>query len=110
MRRADRLFQIVQLLRSGRLLTAAFERQRLTFKYSNKSGAATERTVRPLGVWFWGLVWTMVAWCETRDDFRVFRVDRLENVERGDPFRDEKGKLLSDFLAAQVGTGGFPPR
>jgi hypothetical protein len=27
---------------------------------------ASDRVVRPLGLWFWGKVWTLVAWCELR--------------------------------------------
>lgn len=48
----------------------------LTFDYLDRQGVATTRRVHPLGLWFWGKVWTMVAWCETRADFRMFRLDR----------------------------------
>jgi biotin operon repressor len=29
-----------------------------------RGGRASDRVVRPLGLWFWGKVWTLVAWCE----------------------------------------------
>ena len=50
---------------------------------------------------FWGGAWTIGAWCESRDDFRNFRVDRiaaLEALERRYP--DQPGRRLSDFLRA----------
>ncbi len=51
-----------------------------------------------LGLWFWGKVWTLVAWCELRDDFRMFRLDRIAGMETdGAPFRPERGKTLADF-------------
>jgi hypothetical protein len=37
---------------------------------ATKAGAASERPVRPLGLVYWGKVWTLVAWCELRTAFR----------------------------------------
>jgi predicted DNA-binding transcriptional regulator YafY len=39
------------------------------------------------------------AWCELRDDFRTFRLDRIADFAvPGDRFRHEPGKTLHDFL------------
>ncbi len=74
---------------------------RLAISYLDAEERPTKRTVRPLGLWFWGKVWTLVAWCELRDDFRMFRIDRIvELSKRGKPFRHERGKTLSDFYRA----------
>jgi predicted DNA-binding transcriptional regulator YafY len=55
--------------------------------------------VRPLGCFYWGEVWTLAAWCEVRDGFRNFRVDRIETVGRSNErFRDEPGKTLADLF------------
>lgn len=60
---------------------AAIEtREVLTLDYRDEAGAATNRDVQPLGLWFWGKVWTLVAWCELREDFRMFRLDRMAEV------------------------------
>ena len=56
------------------------------------------RVVRPLGAFFWGHAWTLSAWCELREDFRNFRLDRIESIELGEPFEDEEGRTLRDFL------------
>lgn len=71
--------------------------EKLTFDYSDEAGAATRRVVRPLGMWFWGKVWTFVGWCELRDDFRMFRVDRMGSLERGPRYKPVKGQSLRDF-------------
>ncbi len=76
------------------------KRQRLTIDYETGDGIATTRAIRPLGLWFWGKVWTLVAWCELREDFRMFRADRMNIAEAHERFREEKGKRLSDFYAA----------
>jgi len=83
--------------RVDRIESAAQRRLRLTFDYGDNAGNQTRRTIRPLGLWYWGKVWTVVGWCELRDDFRMFRLDRIGEMETGAPFRDEKGKRLSDF-------------
>lgn len=80
-------------------LNAAIEtREVLTLTYSDSDNAETRRDVRPIGLWFWGKVWTLVAWCELRDDFRMFRIDRMAAVEpAGRQFRQERGRTLMDF-------------
>jgi len=75
-------------------------RRKLRLKYESATGPATERTVRPLGVFFWGRTWTLAAWCELRNDFRNFRLDRAsESTLLDQRFEDEPGKTLRDFLA-----------
>jgi predicted DNA-binding transcriptional regulator YafY len=62
-------------------------------------GLAIARTVRPLGVFFWGRTWTLAAWCELRVAFRNFRLDRVSDATIGDRFEDEAGRTLRDLLA-----------
>ncbi|WP_295809272.1 YafY family protein [uncultured Nitratireductor sp.] len=70
----------------------------LSVTYRDEAGRDTERDVRPLGLWFWGKVWTLVAWCELRGDFRTFRIDRIATMKAaGRSFRPERGKQLADF-------------
>lgn len=70
---------------------------RLTLDYADKNGAKTDRVIRPLGLWFWGSVWTVVGWCELRQDFRMFRLDRIAGLQDGTRFKPERGKRLQDF-------------
>lgn len=79
---------------------------RLAMDYSDVNGSATERTVRPLGLYFWGKVWTLLAWCELREDFRGFRVDRIATTQSdGTRFKDERGKKLVDFYRKMEAEG-----
>jgi len=78
---------------------ALVERRRMRFRYENERGDKTERTVRPLGVFFWGKTWTLAAWCEMRTGFRNFRLDRIETATIGERFEDETGRTLRDMLA-----------
>ena len=81
-----------------RIEAASEDHVRLRMWYGDVNGAATERTVRPLGVWFWGKVWTAICWCELRNDFRMFRLDRIAKLQEEDRFRPEKGQTLKDFF------------
>jgi predicted DNA-binding transcriptional regulator YafY len=73
----------------------------LDVDYVDGDGAATHRSVRPVGLYFWGTAWTLGAWCEARQDFRNFRLDRIRRIEESDRrFADEPGKRLADFLRA----------
>lgn len=73
-------------------------RERVVIDYIDASGSPTERPVRPLVLEFWGRVWTLATWCETRNDFRSFRVDRIEALHpTGVTFPDEPGTALADW-------------
>ena len=74
-------------------------RRKLRLDYRDSGGSVSQRIVRPLGCFYWGRVWTLSAWCELRQDFRGFRVDRIDVAQTLDArFRDEPGKTLADFL------------
>ncbi len=79
--------------------TALIDRRKLRFTYQAENGATTDRTVRPLGVFFWGRTWTLAAWCEVRSDFRNFRLDRIQSPTILERFDDEPGKTLREMLA-----------
>jgi len=88
------------------LRAAIRARQKLELAYRDEHGRETQRVIRPLQMEYWGRVWTLTAWCETRADFRVFRVDRIADLStRPEMFVDEPGKSLADYLDRVAGTG-----
>lgn len=85
----------------GPIRRAIDERHKLLLRYRDADEQASERVVRPLGLYFWGMTWTLGAWCELRSDFRNFRLDRITEVE----LRDEQFELappvtLDDYVRA----------
>ena len=73
--------------------------RKVHFRYRDEKGAETARTVRPLALWFYGPVWLTGAWCELRDDFRFFRLERISEVEFLDAtFPVERGRTAEDLL------------
>jgi len=86
--------QTLQILRE-----AAQMRNKLRIAYRDKEDWASQRTVRPLGCFYWGAVWTLAAWCEQRGDFRSFRIDRIASLLVLDErFANEPGRSLADLL------------
>lgn len=68
--------------------------------YERSDGAPSERVVWPLGLVFWGAKWTLGAWCELRDDFRTFRLDRIRSLELlPSQFPDMAGRRFKDYIA-----------
>jgi predicted DNA-binding transcriptional regulator YafY len=79
----------------------AVDRRRVvSFPYRDRLGAQTERRVWPLGLVYWGGRWTICAWCELRGAFRNFDVARMGDVSVHEPYPDEPGRRLADFLRA----------
>ena len=56
-------------------------RNKIRLHYKRADSERSERVIWPLGLFFWGKVWTLVAWCESRNDYRQFRIDRIEQYE-----------------------------
>ena len=75
-------------------------RETVQITYRAADDTLSERRVRPLVLEFWGRVWTLASWCESRQDFRSFRVDRLQSVQPlGTTFPDEPGRDLAGWRA-----------
>lgn len=76
-------------------------RRRLFLDYSDAADQTTERIVWPLSLAYWGRVWTLGAWCELRQAFRNFRIDRVTASRTlASEFPDEPGRRLEDYFAA----------
>lgn len=85
------------------LREAVQTRRKVAMLYTDVNDISSQRVVRPLGCFFWGKTWTLAAWCETRQDFRSFRLDRMTRLSLQEKvFTLESGKTLADFLR-QVG-------
>lgn len=60
------------------LRTAMTNRNKVHLAYRKpEADECVARTVEPLGLYFWGRTWTLGAWCELRQGFRTFRLDRI---------------------------------
>ena len=87
------------------------QRTRVFIEYRDAESEASERIVWPLTLAYWGISWTVGAWCELRQDFRTFRIDRITTARAlRSTFPDEPGKRLEDYFASPACTGRWPSK
>lgn len=73
--------------------------QRVMIDYVRADEQPSSRTIEPLGLIFWGRVWTLVAWCHLRNDYRTFRLDRIQAIiVTEEIFETNDDKSLKHFL------------
>lgn len=63
------------------LRRAIRERSKVRLAYQDQSGLLTSRVIWPLLIAYLDNVRFIVAWCETRDDYRNFRTDRVRELD-----------------------------
>ncbi len=91
------------------LRSACSREEAVTIHYRDGSGALSERTILPLTLVYTDRCVTVLAWCVLRQDFRMFRSDRLVRiVSGGESFRPRRVPLLRDdvdrLAARRAGT------
>jgi predicted DNA-binding transcriptional regulator YafY len=63
------------------LRRAIREQRKARITYTNQAGVGSERVIWPLGLGFFQRSRLLVAWCETRADYRSFRTDLIAQWE-----------------------------
>jgi predicted DNA-binding transcriptional regulator YafY len=88
-----------RLAKHGELLRNALRKKsEIAFRYEDRAGTVTDRLVQPLALWAFSDGWLLVAWCTTRRDFRVFRVDRMRRVTTGSEFQEDEEQSFAAYL------------
>lgn len=81
------------------LRQATRNEQVIELDYSDAEGARTRRTVQPLAIVFFDRSLVVLAWCELREAYRSFRIDRIQTMivtERS--FRPRRVAMLREYL------------
>lgn len=87
-----------------KLREAAWRERAVAVRYTDQSGAETERVIWPLAIVYTERTLSVLAWCCLRQDFRIFRGDRMTSAEvTGESFRPRRVALLRDYLAQLQG-------
>ena len=62
--------------------------------YANYNDQISTRVVEPVGIYYIGSYWHLVAWCKLRSDYRDFRLDRIQKFKNTSiDFTQEKVSL-----------------
>ena len=86
----------------ARVLRRACRDERvIRFAYTDAQGAQTLRQVKPLTIVLFDNSHCLVAWCLMRDDYRTFRLDRMDDLAVTETsFRPERVALLRVYMEA----------
>jgi predicted DNA-binding transcriptional regulator YafY len=67
--------------------------------HSQYNDAETQRDVEPVGLYHYRMAWHLIAYCQTRQDYRDFRVDRIrELTDTGIRFSRRERLSLQQYL------------
>lgn len=79
---------------------ACWDEKALDITYTDSLGAKTERTILPLAISYTHKTLTLLAWCELRNDFRMFRIERIASATAlARSFRPRRVSLLREHSA-----------
>ncbi len=82
------------------LRQAAWDERVIEFAYTDAKGADTRRRVNPLSIVYMDRASVLLSWCHLRQDFRVFRLDRMQGMDvTEDSFRPNRVSLLREAIA-----------
>jgi predicted DNA-binding transcriptional regulator YafY len=84
-------------------LREAIRRERkVTLAYEDARAQPSQRTIWPFALGYFDRVHMIAAWCETRADFRHFRLDRIRALEVGDArYPRRRAALLREWRARE---------
>lgn len=76
--------------------------RKVAITYADERGQATERVVWPVALAFYDRVRVVVAWCELRDGYRHFRIDRIAALAATpERYPRRRARLLKEWHALQ---------
>ncbi|MBY0162796.1 YafY family protein [Paenibacillus lautus] len=65
----------------GLLKQAIHDKRRVQMEYIDAEGGAERRTIEPASLFLKGNVWYVQAFCLEREDFRLFRLSRMQDIK-----------------------------
>jgi predicted DNA-binding transcriptional regulator YafY len=83
---------------------AVQQRRRVVLDYRSHHDARTRRTVEPYGLAGWWGCWYLVAYCCLRQDYRLFRLDRVQGLEvLAEPFSRAEDFDVTAYVRTNLG-------
>lgn len=93
------------------LRSAIHGSRKMSIAYADDAGRRTDRTIWPVAMAYYVDATVIGAWCELRNDFRHFRVDRiLSSRVLDDCFPADNGKLVTEWFVLRKERSDQPRR
>ncbi|PCH81297.1 MAG: transcriptional regulator [Hyphomicrobiales bacterium] len=83
----------------SRLREAIWDEQVVCLEYLDLNDKSSRRKIWPLTIYYFDKVEAIISWCCLREDFRMFRLDRVQSIEfTGEFFRPKRVGLLREYF------------
>lgn len=90
------------LKRKLNLIKSALDSNRIiAFTYRNSRSQESRRRIEPLVLSFQGFAWYLSGFCRSRNDYRLFRLSRISDIEITDETFDDTLREDADYTWAQ---------
>lgn len=100
----DSLAPKIQLIRN-----AIDTCHKISFYYYSPGGESL-RNIEPYYLIFRWSSWYVWGWCSKREDYRLFKLNRLEQLEITETIFDKRQAIVPDFNAERIFYGGIQVR
>jgi predicted DNA-binding transcriptional regulator YafY len=93
------------------LLRETMRRERkMAIAYRDEAGTQTERVIWPFALGYFDNARMVAAWCELRNDFRMFRADRVERAQMlAERYPRRRRELARAWLPRRLSTPPAQP-
>lgn len=83
----------------SQLQLAVSNRCIIRLEYKNMNDETSSRLAEPVGLVFYAFHWHLFAWCHLRNEYRDFRVSRIQSLQcTAEPFRKTDHASLDEFM------------
>lgn len=81
------------------LQNAIMNKNMIQFDYQNAKEELSRRKVECIGLIFYAFSWHLIAWCHLRNDYRDFKVSRINSIKvLAEPFVKENHIQIADYM------------
>lgn len=75
------------------------EKKAIFIRYNSNNEETTERVVEPIGLCYYSANWHLIGWCRLRQDYRDFRVGRIQRLQmKEENFEKKSHQSLQQYM------------
>jgi len=83
--------------------------RKIQITYLDEQGRRSHRTIWPIATVYYVDVTLIAAWCELREDYRHFRVDRIQKSEiLVEQFASDSNRLMAEWMSKRASQSQKP--
>jgi predicted DNA-binding transcriptional regulator YafY len=80
------------------ILAAIADKALINITYLADDQRSSKRNIEPVGIFYMGRYWYLIAYCRLRNDYRNFRVERIKTLSTTDGHFKKQHPSLKSFL------------